>query len=103
MADSDHPGGGRQVDRFNYDNLDYIVLTDLIEAVAVQSFADAVHMDLADPAGVERIWVQDDDKPEPPVAIGSTHPDLPLVDRGSPVAAVPCYRLRRRRCRMDGC
>lgn len=84
LADPDEPGVGRQVDRFTYNNLNYIALSDLIEAVTGQSYADALHDDLLDPAGLERIWVQDDDKPEPPVAVGVDDPDLPLVDAAGP-------------------
>lgn len=84
VTDVDEPGSGREVDRYRYNNLNYIVLTELIEAVTDAPYAVAVRQDLLDPAGVPRVWVQDEEKPEPPVAVGVDDPDLPLVDPGGP-------------------
>lgn len=58
VTDVDEPGSGREVDRYRYNNLNYIVLTEPIEAVTDAPYAVAVRQDLLGPAGVPRVWVQ---------------------------------------------
>ena len=68
--------GGSQ----HYNNLNFIVLGDLIEAVTDRSYAAVIRDDLLDPVGLDRVWVQDDEQPVAPMAIGVDDPDLPVVD-----------------------
>ena len=84
LADTSEIGQVRLVGNPRYNNLNYIALTDLIEAVTGRSYADALREDLLDPAGLDRVWVQDAEKPEPPTARGVDDPDLPLVDPAGP-------------------
>ena len=67
-----------------YNNLNFAVLGELIEQVTGGTYADAVRTDLLDTADLERIWVQDDETPTDPVAVGETLPQLPVVDEDSP-------------------
>ncbi len=39
---------------------------------------------LLDRAGLDRVWVQDEEQPAEPVAIGVDDPDLPVVDADGP-------------------
>ena len=64
----------------HYNNLNFIVLGDLVETVTGRPYAAVVREDLLDPAGLDRVWVQDDEQPVPPLAIGLDDPDVPLVD-----------------------
>lgn len=84
LVDEDEPGTAREVGTFRYNNLNYIVLGDLIEAVARDPYAIAVRRDLLDPAGLDRMWVQDAEQPAPPAAVAVNDPDLPLVDADGP-------------------
>lgn len=84
LADTSEIGQVRVVGNPRYNNLNYIALTDLIEAVTGHSYADALREDLLDPARLDRVWVQDAEKPEPPIARGVDDPDLPLVDPAGP-------------------
>lgn len=84
LVDTTEAGLGREVDRFRYNNLNYVVLGDLIEALTGTTYAAAVRQDLLDPSGLPRIWAQDDEVPEPPLAVGVDDPDLPLVDSDGP-------------------
>lgn len=84
LADTSEIGQVRVVGNPRYNNLNYIALTDLIEAVTGRSYAAALRADLLDPAGLDRVWVQDAEKPEPPIALGVDDPDLPLVDPAGP-------------------
>jgi D-alanyl-D-alanine carboxypeptidase len=67
-----------------YNNLNYAVLGELIEQVTDGLYADAIRADLLDRTDLERVWVQDDETPTDPIAIGETLPQLPVVDEDSP-------------------
>lgn len=84
LVDEDEPGSGRDVDRFAYNNLNYIVLGDLIGAVTGVPYASAVRRDLLDQAGSARLWVQDAEQPAPPLAVAVEDPDLAVVDADGP-------------------
>jgi CubicO group peptidase (beta-lactamase class C family) len=68
--------GGSQ----HYNNLTFVVLGDLIETVTDRGYAAVIRDDLMGPAGLDRVWVQDDEQPIAPLAIGLDDPDLPVVD-----------------------
>ncbi len=67
-----------------YNNLNYIALGDMIEQVTGEPFAAAVRGDLLDPAGLTRVWVQDVEAPEPPVAVGESGRQGNVVDPSGP-------------------
>ncbi len=48
-----------------YNNLNLAVLGELIEQVIDGTHAEAVRADLLDPAGLARVWVQNDETPHP--------------------------------------
>jgi D-alanyl-D-alanine carboxypeptidase len=68
--------GGSQ----HYNNLNFVVLGDLIETLTGRSYAAVVRDDLLDRTGLDRVWVQDDEQPVAPLAIGLDDPDYPGVD-----------------------
>ena len=68
--------GGSQ----HYNNLNFVVLGDLIESVTDPGYAAVIRDDLMGPAGLDRVWVQDDEQPVEPLAVGLDDPDLPVVD-----------------------
>jgi D-alanyl-D-alanine carboxypeptidase len=74
----------RKVGQPTYNNFNYVVLGELIETVTGLSYAKALRRDLLDPAGLDRIWVQDDEQPVPPTAIGTEDPQFPIVDEDGP-------------------
>ena len=58
---------------YEYSNSNYILLGQIIERVTGQSFAQALHKDLLDGRGLDRVAVQDEDIPRPPVARAPAH------------------------------
>ena len=66
-----------------YNNLNFAVLGELIEQVTGGTYAEAVRRHLLDATPLERVWVQDDETPQPPVAVGEVLPEIPVVDEGS--------------------
>jgi D-alanyl-D-alanine carboxypeptidase len=66
-----------------YNNLNFAVLGELIEQVTGGTYAEAVRGHLLDATPLKRVWVQDDETPEPPVAVGEVLPEIPVVDEGS--------------------
>ena len=67
-----------------YNNLNYQVLGMLIEKVTGLPWASALRRDLLDPAGLDRVWVQDGEQPQPPLTVALEDSDLPIVDRDGP-------------------
>ena len=63
-----------------YNNLNYLVLALLVEEVTGESLSKEIRDDLLDPADLQRVWLQDDEQPKPPLARG-----VPS-NLGSPVA-----------------
>lgn len=80
LAGQDDTRAGSLAGSQHFNNLNFVVLGDLIEVVAEQPYAVAVREDLLDQAGLERVWVQDDEQPVAPLAIGVDDPDQPVVD-----------------------
>ena len=64
------PGSGRQGSRGgpdSYNNTNYWVLGLLIEEVTGRSLAHTLRRDLVEPAGLDRLWFQDAERPQPPL------------------------------------
>lgn len=61
-----------------YNNLNYILLGMLIEAVTDRKLAESIRADLLGPAGLDRLVVQPDEQPVPPLAVPVPDP------RGNP-------------------
>ena len=51
-----------------YNNLNYVVLGMLVEQVTAKPLADAIREDLLGPAKLDRVWLQDRERPQPPLA-----------------------------------
>ena len=83
LADADGP---RQdsLGEFDYNNLNYWVLGQMIEQVTGEPLADSLTRDLIEPAGLDRVWVQDAQQPEPPLTVSEEDPDLDTVDDDGP-------------------
>ncbi len=83
LADAD---GVRQgaMGLFDYNNLNYLVLGQMVEQVAGQPWAQALTRDLIEPAGLDRVWVQDAQQPQPPLTVAEEHPRLDVVDDDGP-------------------
>jgi D-alanyl-D-alanine carboxypeptidase len=83
MAD---PDGVRQntLGTFDYNNLNYLVIGQMVEQVTGKPLAVSLTRDLIEPAGLERVWVQDAQQPEPPLSVSEEGPDLDTVDNDGP-------------------
>jgi CubicO group peptidase (beta-lactamase class C family) len=84
LVDTSEVGQGRNVGDSRYNNLNYIVLGEVIEAVSGRSYASAVRRDLIVPARLDRVWVQDDERPAPPIAAVPHRAGHPQVEPGEP-------------------
>ena len=84
MADADGVRQGTVGGGFDYNNLNYLVIGQLIEEVTGEPFAASLTRDLIEPAGLERVWVQDAQEPEPPLTVSAEMPDLDTVDDDGP-------------------
>ena len=67
-----------------YNNVNFAVLGEMIEQVTDQTYAEAVRADLLDHTDLSRVWLQDDEQPEPPLTVAQTLPQVPVVDPDSP-------------------
>lgn len=83
-ADPDAPRMGAVGVGQEYNNLNFDVLGEMIEQVTGVSFAEAVREDLLAATALDRIWVQDDESPQPPLAVGEPLEQFPIVDDDSP-------------------
>ena len=83
LADAD---GARQntLGDFDYNNLNYLVLGQMVEQVTGEPLAASLTRDLIEPAGLERVWVQDAQQPEPPLTVSEEDPDMDTVDNDGP-------------------
>jgi len=81
LADADGPRQG-SLGTLDYNNLDYLVLGQMVEQVTGEPLAVSLTRDLIEPAGLERVWVQDAQQPEPPLTVSEEDPDLDIVDDG---------------------
>lgn len=70
-----HPG--------NYNGLNYVILGMLVEKVTGEPLASVLRDDLVDPAGLERLWMQTGEKPEPPLAYPASARRRGIVDTAS--------------------
>ena len=68
QVDAEGPRDGVLGD-FAYNNLNYMVMGMLIEQVTGRPWAQAIRGDLLDPAGLDRVWVQDAQQPQPPLTV----------------------------------
>jgi D-alanyl-D-alanine carboxypeptidase len=82
-ADADGPRQG-SLGQLDYNNLDYLVLGQMIEHVTGEPLAASLSRDLIMPAGLDRVWVQDAQQPEPPLTVAEENPDLNTVDKNGP-------------------
>lgn len=80
LVDAKGPRQGALGGSADYNNLNYQVLGMLIEQVTGQPFESALRRDLLDPAGLDRVWVQDGEQPQPPLTVGVEDPEWPVVD-----------------------
>ncbi|HYO18223.1 MAG TPA: serine hydrolase domain-containing protein, partial [Dermatophilaceae bacterium] len=83
LADADGPRQGK-LGWLDYNNLNYLVLGQLIEQVTGEPLATSLTRDLIEPAGLDRVWVQDAQQPEPPLTVSEEDPDLDTVDDDGP-------------------
>jgi D-alanyl-D-alanine carboxypeptidase len=83
LADADGPRHS-SLGEFDYNNLNCLVLGQMIEQVTGEPLAVALTRDLIEPAGLERVWVQDAQQPEPPLTVSEEAPDLDTVDDDGP-------------------
>jgi D-alanyl-D-alanine carboxypeptidase len=67
-----------------YNNVNYGVLGEMIEQVTDRAYAEAVRADLLDHTDLTRVWLQDDEQPEPPLTVAEVLPQVPVVDPDSP-------------------
>ncbi|MFN8191094.1 MAG: serine hydrolase domain-containing protein [Nocardioidaceae bacterium] len=70
-----HPG--------NYNGLNFVILGQLIEQVTGQPLATVLRRDLLVPSGADRLWLQIDERPEPPLAYPASPRPLGIVDTAS--------------------
>jgi CubicO group peptidase (beta-lactamase class C family) len=71
-----------------YSSANYLLLGMLIEHVTQQPLAAALHADLFSPAGLDRVAVQDSERPSPPLATPPTHLGLGPSDGYLPCRAI---------------
>jgi D-alanyl-D-alanine carboxypeptidase len=83
LADADGPRLGTLGSR-DYNNLNYWVLGQMIEQVTGEPLAASITRDLTQPAGLERVWVQDTQQPDPPLTVSEEDPDVDTVDNDGP-------------------
>ena len=83
LADADGPRQNT-LGEFDYNNLNYLVLGQMVEQVTGEPLAASLTRDLIDPAGLERVWVQDAQQPEPPLTVSEEDPGLDTVDDDGP-------------------
>ena len=83
LADADGPRQN-SLGATDYNNLNYLVLGQMIEQITGEPLAAALTRDLIEPAGLDRVWVQDAQQPEPPLTVSEEDPDLDTVDNDGP-------------------
>ena len=66
-----------------YNGINYYVLGMVIEQVTGESLAAVLRRDLLEPAGLERIWMQVGDQPQPPLTVAVDRTDAKVVDPAS--------------------
>lgn len=66
-----------------YNGINYYVLGMVIEKVAGEPLATVLRRDLLAPAGLDRIWMQVAEKPQPPLTVAVDRPDAKVVDPAS--------------------
>ena len=84
LVDAEGPRQGSLGGSADYNNLNFVVLVMLIEKVTGQPWSSALRQDLIDPAGLDRVWVQDAEQPQPPLTVGVVDPEMPVVDPDGP-------------------
>ncbi len=66
-----------------YNGLNYDVLGMVIEKVTGEPLATVLRRDLLGPAGLDRIWMQVAEKPQPPLTVAVDRTDAKVVDPAS--------------------
>ena len=66
-----------------YNGLNYYVLGMVIEKVTGKPLATVLRGDLLAPAGLDRIWMQPGEKPQPPLTVAVDRTDAEVVDPAS--------------------
>jgi D-alanyl-D-alanine carboxypeptidase len=66
-----------------YNGLNYYVLGMVIEKVTGKPLATVLRADLLAPAGLDRIWMQPGEKPQPPLTVAVDRTDAKVVDPAS--------------------
>ena len=56
----------------------------MIEQLTGDPLDASLTRDLIQPAGLERVWVQDAEEPEPPLTVSEENPELDTVDDDGP-------------------
>jgi D-alanyl-D-alanine carboxypeptidase len=67
-----------------YNNVNYQLLAELVAKVTSKSFAQALRVDLLDPAGLQRTWVQTGETPTAPLTVGGQAAYADIVDPAGP-------------------
>ncbi len=83
LADADGPRQG-SLGYLDYNNLNCLVLGQMIEQLTGDPLDASLTRDLIQPAGLERVWVQDAQEPEPPLTVSEENPELDTVDDDGP-------------------
>ncbi len=66
-----------------YNGLNYYVLGMVIEKVTAEPLATVLRRDLLGPAGLDRIWMQVAEQPQPPLTVAVDRTDAKVVDPAS--------------------
>jgi D-alanyl-D-alanine carboxypeptidase len=72
--------GGAQ----DYNNLNFIVLGALVEQVTGQPLAELLRRALLNPVGLDRVWFQDAEQPQPPLMVAEEYHAVESVDEDGP-------------------
>ncbi|MGB8021862.1 MAG: serine hydrolase domain-containing protein [Candidatus Nanopelagicales bacterium] len=84
LVDEDGARQGSRGGAPEYSNLNFLVLGSVVEKVSGQPLALTLRRDLIDPAHLDRVWVQDRERPQAPLSVAVENPDLPTVDADGP-------------------
>jgi D-alanyl-D-alanine carboxypeptidase len=72
--------GGEQ----DYNNLNFLALGALVEQVSGEPLGAVLRRDVLDPAGLERVWLQDVEQPLPPLMVPVEKVNVESVDEDGP-------------------
>ncbi len=79
----DQPRWGTLGGPGRYNGINYYVLGMVIEKVTGEPLATVLRRDLLAPSGLDRIWMQPGEKPQPPLTVAVDRTDAKVVDPAS--------------------